>query len=322
MRSDMRAAIVSARANMVCDNATHYGYQSKQHRATNSGMWRNALPPTFAALASSGLHIDPAIRDGDVYEFGVFRGGSMRLLHSMTAFNKSKLWGLDSFAGLPGLKGINLQLWATGKYSADPRTDLLRELGGETRLGFVKGFYNESLKDGEKLSQRLGMRPAKYVDIDADLYVSSIDALRFLFLAKLIRPGTVIGFDDYSSFICGHKTSTTVTSPLTEGEGRAHAEAAREFGARFVCIAGSCLPPSVGLRCQANNPIFVVESVGDARGGDTGFHLTPAQLATWKSSDPACMSGRSSGNPAFNVRTKLVRDAHLRRKSAPLDMAG
>ena len=258
-----------------------------------------------------------------MYEFGVFRGGSMRFLHTLSAFSKSKLWGFDSFEGLPDQPNEtkNWSIWRAGDYAADVREELLQSLGGSSRVGFVKGFYNVSLAKGEKLRRSLGMRPAKYVDIDVDLYSSTLYALKFLFEAHLIRKGTVVGFDDYNSLMCDIHMHKKVSDPLAAGEGRAHAEVAAAYGARFICLAGSCLTPRAGLRCQANNPIFIVSSMNDPRGGDTGFHLTPKQYAKWRENDPACRAFGKRPNPVFVDRFRRVKAAYKRRK-ALFAMAG
>ena len=320
-----RAYARKAVARMTCDNSTHYGWHEPNKpgdkpRATNSGMWRNALPAVFAALARNGPEADPTIHNGHVYEFGVFRGGSLRLLRSMSQFEHSFLWGFDSFEGLPTQKS-KIHNWATGKYKADPREKLLADLGGPNAIGFVKGFYNESLADGEILSNRLGMKPAKYVDIDADLYSSTLEALRFLFRSKLIRPGTIIGYDDFMSFTCDVKASKEVHTGIEDGEARAHAEIAAEFGVRYLCLAGSCLPPSAGLGCQSANPIFLVESIAHPEGGDSGFHLTPEELVAWKRSDPSCQGNLRPDRP-LGQRAQQVRRRFQQPGYNPIGMAG
>ena len=59
----------------------------------------------------------------------------------------------------------------------------------------MKGFYSESLTP--TLVQELGMKPAAYIDIDCDLYISSKQALAYMFEQKLAVPGTLIGYDDF-----------------------------------------------------------------------------------------------------------------------------
>ena len=212
------------------------------------------------------------------------------MLHSMPPFNDSFIWGFDSFKGLPLPENndANKTLWKPGGFAADPRLELLHEWG-EHAVGFVAGFFNESLAEGAKLSHRLSMMPAKYIDIDVDLYSSSLEVLRFLFRTGLVVPGTVIGYDDFSSFLCT-PTAERVSSPLLAGEGLAHAQTAEEFGVRYICLAGSCLPPHAGQSCQAFGAIFLVESIGHPNGGKHGYNLTPQAVSEWQESDPCCRS--------------------------------
>eukprot|EP00959_Pyramimonas_sp_CCMP1952_P178768 3736722-Pyramimonas_sp.AAC.2 len=54
---------------------------------------------------------------------------------------------------------------------------LQEKWGGATRAKFVKGFYNESLTDAALAAHGRRMRPAVYVDVDCDLYVSTYQVL-------------------------------------------------------------------------------------------------------------------------------------------------
>ena len=124
-------------------------------------------------------------------------------------------------------------------FRSDPRASLLRDLNrANAPAQFVSGFYSESLTKAG-LVQQLGMQPAKYVDVDVDLYSSTVEVLDFLFVHGLIAPGTVIGFDDFWSIAC-LPNSDENSSPLAEGEALALVEAARRYNATFLCLAGGC----------------------------------------------------------------------------------
>ena len=91
------------------------------------------------------------------------------------------------------------KIWAGGTFNAaetlEVRTyeGLLAKLEGyvkDSRVGWVKGFFNESLTP--LLASERQMRPALYVEIDCDLYSSSVDALTWLFEQGLIVEGTVL----------------------------------------------------------------------------------------------------------------------------------
>jgi hypothetical protein len=68
-------------------------------------------------------------------------------------------------------------------------------------------------------------KPAAYVDVDADLYRSTRDALEFMFAHRLIRPGTLIGYDDWGD-----------TTLWTAGESRAHLEVTRRYGVQATAL--------------------------------------------------------------------------------------
>lgn len=61
------------------------------------------------------------------------------------------------------------------------------------------------------------MRPALYVEIDCDLYLSSRQALEWLLSSRLIVRGTVIGYDD-------------LEAGGTGGEAQAHNEVVARWG--------------------------------------------------------------------------------------------
>ena len=158
----------------------------------------------------------------------------MRMLRQMEPFAKLPMFGFDSFLGLPSnFLGSERGLWSPGQFASDPRVRLKRELGREAPVHFVSGFFNESLQLG--LAREFGMQPAKYVDIDVDLYSSTSQVLDFMFGSGLIRAGTLVGYDDWWSVPCrcGWGSSNGAPpSPLETGEGLAHAEAAR----RYPCL--------------------------------------------------------------------------------------
>eukprot|EP00240_Pyramimonas_obovata_P016425 CAMPEP_0118926470 /NCGR_PEP_ID=MMETSP1169-20130426/4141_1 /TAXON_ID=36882 /ORGANISM="Pyramimonas obovata, Strain CCMP722" /LENGTH=264 /DNA_ID=CAMNT_0006868025 /DNA_START=285 /DNA_END=1076 /DNA_ORIENTATION=+ len=144
--------------------------------------------------------------DGDFYQFGVFGGKSLEWLQP--AFPGTFVWGFDSFTGLPeeqaGVPAITG--WAAGNYAAErfgvSPGALEAKLGGPQRARFVKGFYNETLTAAAVRGLGRPMRPAVYVDVDCDLYVSTYQALDWMFEHKLIAAGTLVGYDDWWVMPC------------------------------------------------------------------------------------------------------------------------
>lgn len=249
--------------------------------------WRAHALATAVAAAAHGLN------DGlwHAYEFGVYRGRSMRYLD--IALHPRRWWAFDSFQGLPSSR----EPWAAGTLVDDQRESLSALLGAE-RVSFVAGWYNESLPPAPAVLAQ--MRPALWVDIDCDLYLSTAQALDFMFAHALIRPGTLIGYDDWWSEPC-----RGVGSPLGSGEGRAHVEMANKYRVRFECVAGPCAKPSQGhyprpgdhssfspmakraalnpryplQHCSVHltwGPIFLVRAMGPGVEPDHGFTWTEA----------------------------------------------
>lgn len=68
-------------------------------------------------------------------------------------------------------------------------------LGSNTHL--IKGFYSESLKNKEMLSE-YSFISAAVVLIDCDLYEATLDVLDFIY--DKLQVGTVVLFDDWNCF--------------------------------------------------------------------------------------------------------------------------
>ena len=155
------------------------------------------------AAACGGAPASRAATRGDIYAFGVYRGTSLLELGERVFPEAVRLWAFDSFTGLPDSAAAEGHPdWAAGSFRAAEDASaaehliasLTARLGGPARLGVVRGYFNESLRRG--LAAAHGMRPARYVDIDVDLYSSTIDALEWLFDEGLVVPGTLIGYDN------------------------------------------------------------------------------------------------------------------------------
>lgn len=211
------------------------------HGTSNSLDWRKDALRVVREMCLKAA--DNSCADRDIYQFGVFGGKSVKQM--LFAANCSKtpvhtFWGFDSFQGLPDEDKSNFtggvdKKYGAGKYSSSAALKLTgkalfdrieRYIGFDQRVRWVKGFYNESLT--RDLARQRGMRPASYVDIDADLYTSSAQALEWLVASGLIVAGTVIGYDDWS-----------FSDQANGGEKRAHEEIiARAFGRRVERLAG------------------------------------------------------------------------------------
>ena len=156
--------------------------------------WREGLNRTFLA-SSVATHAAPLVKSHggwtpagssgqlpeDIYQFGVFTGGSLRTMRrdwSRLKLPVRKVWAFDSFIGLQKTTLDEHSTWTTGAYSAadaigaSSYTDLKRKIlehvadGSDSvksddfasRIRFIRGFFNDSLTPTLKASH--GMRPA------------------------------------------------------------------------------------------------------------------------------------------------------------------
>lgn len=123
--------------------------------------------------------------EGDMAEFGVFRGGSLEMIAEMNP-NKT-VWGIDSFEGLPK---------ATDHDNFHKKGDFK-----ETSFSDLKGYFHLTRPNVELIK---GFSPfdklnpdIKYcfVHIDVDLYNSVWEGLDF-FYPRMVEGGIII-LDDY-----------------------------------------------------------------------------------------------------------------------------
>jgi hypothetical protein len=146
-----------------------------------TGAWRGSSPlAAWCELYPLGANLGDT---HDVYQFGVYTGGSMagltRFLDKLEV-HFGTLWGFDSFEGLPDPKLQELSElkrisdWRAGGFSAADAlgmhdfgalvTNLTATIGRRGGpVNFVRGYFNESLTPS--LAQQRGMRPALYVDV-------------------------------------------------------------------------------------------------------------------------------------------------------------
>jgi len=177
------------------------------------------------------------IKSGDVYQFGVYSGVSIRnILCKYRQFNLiNNVWGFDSFCGLPleTKENIAYEVWNEGEFSSCDYLDVnnpveaanilknqIQKEYPEYSLEMIVGFYNETLKACDVSK----MKPASWVDIDVDLYSSTIDVLEFMITNKLIVSGTLVYCDDWKG--------------IEFGEGRAFLEISNKYNLKSNRLIG------------------------------------------------------------------------------------
>lgn len=198
----------------------------------------------------------------DVYQFGIYLGESLIELKRMSGANERKFWGFDSFCGTPNTEKEGQ--WDPHSFSAQRDTmstsvieaeiKILDKLSGSFKvstleydnndeynsktvisrgtpqnlndidLSIFSGFYETSLRD--EIAK--DMKPAFYVDVDCDLYSSTVEALDFMFRNKLIVKGTILGFDDWGG--------TEGWQTASDGESKAFVEMLDKYQVKAHCL--------------------------------------------------------------------------------------
>jgi hypothetical protein len=158
-------------------------------------------------------------------ELGVARGEATRVWSKLLKHPSTVLHGFDSFEGLPE-KWVDG--WSKGAYNAAGKFPDI----DDPRVHFFKGLFHETLP-----TYKPPMREVAVVNMDADLYSSTILALRAL--KDLFTTGTYLYFDEFSIF--GH-------------EERAFREFVDETGLRFTLRGTTPGLRAVMFQCVGRHP--------------------------------------------------------------------
>ena len=131
---------------------------------------------------------------GDLIEFGVFTGSSFRHTikteYDLDKESKSMFYGLDSFEGFPESDHEFFKKSEySGKYEKVKRYEKIKP----DYIHIVKGFFTDSLKS----TKLQNVEQLKFVNIDCDLYVSSIEPIKYI-KPRLVN-GAYIMIDDFTN---------------------------------------------------------------------------------------------------------------------------
>jgi len=151
---------------------------------------------------------DGTPRTGTNLEFGVRAGGSLLWMakEAKEKYPEDVIYAFDSWEGLPEEDENvwrpdrhNKGKFTVGKFEVESQLRkagvdgfLQSTSGGNTHL--VDGFFSDSLT--ESLREEIPT-PIIFVNIDCDLYISTIQVLDWL--TPIVAPGCVFHFDDWSS---------------------------------------------------------------------------------------------------------------------------
>ena len=221
MRVMLALFFVHVSVGQEWQSANHVAVYGHAFKNTKSFAW--GASSTFVQRAN-----DLAAHDLDIYQFGVYTGGTMMSMHRRIKSYR-RMWGFDSFQGLPEeTKGLRIEgrHWRPGGFSskgalgAKTPEEAMHQVTvkiGNPNATLIQGFFNESLPKMDLSS----CRPALLVDVDSDLYVSAKEALTWLFKHRIARVGTLIRYDDWN-----------IGDP-SWGEAKAHKDISDEFGVTF-----------------------------------------------------------------------------------------
>lgn len=126
---------------------------------------------------------------GEIAEFGVYKGGSARILASEKGSREVHLF--DSFDGMH--KTSEFDLHRKGDFRDTSLEKVKKYLQLYDKVFFHKGWFPQTTKGVEK-------KRFSFVHLDVDLYQSAMDALAF-FYPRLVKGGIVLSHD-YNSISC------------------------------------------------------------------------------------------------------------------------
>jgi hypothetical protein len=109
-----------------------------------------------------------------------------------------RLFGFDSFEGLPTSTHPDDKDWRVGAFKSDyrfTREFLTRNRVDWNRVSLTKGFFSETLTD--QFRQRADLKKTSLIMVDCDMYLSAKQALDFC--APHIQDRAVIFFDDWNA---------------------------------------------------------------------------------------------------------------------------
>jgi hypothetical protein len=125
-------------------------------------------------------------------EFGVFQGESIRYWANMHKHDDSRLYGFDTFTGLPEDWESFSGHMKKGDFDVNgnvPQID-------DSRVSFHKGLFQDSL---EGFLENFEVNGKLVLHLDADLYSATLYVLTRM--NHLIKPGTILVFDEFSSVL-------------------------------------------------------------------------------------------------------------------------
>ena len=144
-------------------------------------------------LRNAYSFLPPSLRGAEALnmEFGVREGGSINMLARHTGTD-TRWDGFDSFQGLPSDVGAaRISGWGGGRFSTKGKLPTVPD-----HVHLHVGWFNETLPPFLDDQLSTGRHMVGFMNMDADLYVSTIAVFDAVFSRCMHRNGTVISFDE------------------------------------------------------------------------------------------------------------------------------
>lgn len=171
-----------------------------------------------------------ALQPGAFAEFGVYRGGTARML--ARAFPDRTIHLFDTFAGMPQTDPRH-DGHAAGDFADTSLDAVSASLGDCPNVRFHPGFFPDSTAD-VAADERFA-----FVHVDVDIYRSTLDALTFFY--PRLMPGGIMVFDDWRR----HNTQgveAALTAFLADKPERIYVSARHQAA---IIHAGSYVPSQI-----------------------------------------------------------------------------
>jgi hypothetical protein len=134
--------------------------------------------------------------EGDLLEFGVSGGNSLGELIQYTEELglPIKIYGFDSFEGLPEPSARDVAFWHKGQFAASFET-VSQKLKVESRpnVSLIKGWFSDTLA---RPDVEANIRRVAFARVDCDLYQPAVECLSFL--ENRLTDGAYLCFDDWT----------------------------------------------------------------------------------------------------------------------------
>lgn len=176
-----------------------YKYLPRVDEALSFNRKERMLWTCFEYAAMANVH-------GDYLEFGLWKGGSLIAAYHISqrfeGLSQMRFYGFDSFEGIPILNKnkSEAEVFPPGMFQSGGVEQVKRNLSEAkvdlTRIELIAGWYAGTLNRTTR--EKLSLRHAAVVNVDCDVYESTIPVLDFI--EPHLVDGSIIIFDDWYCF--------------------------------------------------------------------------------------------------------------------------